>query len=143
MMRMSGSLNDGFLPRGEKMGQARMFPSDGAETLSSKLSAPIPGIKDGIRYPGVYSNMMTFLGGSRSCIGFKFAEMEMKQIIAALVLRLHFALPTDSDANGHIKEIQWTLKAFHTPVIKPPAGDGVSPTVPLNVRLVQEEDFKW
>ncbi|KAG1775387.1 cytochrome P450 [Suillus placidus] len=128
---------------GRKDGPSTDVPSDGAETLSSKLSAPIPGVKDGIRYPGVYSNMMTFLGGSRSCIGFKFAEMEMKQIIAALVLRLHFALPTDSDANGHIKEIQWTLKAFHTPVVKPPAGDGVSPTVPLNVRLVHEEDFKW
>lgn len=117
--------------------------SDGAEVLSSKLSAPILGVKGGIRYPGVYSNMMTFLGGSRSCIGFKFAEMEMKQILAALVLRLHFVLPTDPDANGHIKEIQWKLKAFHTPVVKPPAGDGVSPTVPLNFRLVQEEDFEW
>ncbi|KAG2146033.1 cytochrome P450 [Suillus bovinus] len=116
-------------------------PSDGVEVLSSKLPAPILGVKDGIKYPGVYSNMMTFLGGSRSCIGFKFAEMEMKQIIAALVLRLHFVLPTDPDANGHIKEIVWQLKAFHTPVVKPPAGDGVSPTVPLKFRLVQEEDF--
>jgi cytochrome P450 len=117
--------------------------SDGTEALSSELSAPILGVKDGIRYPGVYSNMMTFLGGSRSCIGFKFAEMEMKQILAALVLRLHFVLPTDPDANGHTKEIQWKLKAFHTPVVKPPAGDGVSPAVPLKFRLVQEEDFKW
>ncbi|KAG2078916.1 cytochrome P450 [Suillus decipiens] len=127
---------------GKKDGSGTAVPSDGAEA-SSKLSAPIPGVKDGTRYPGVYSNMMTFLGGSRSCIGFKFAEMEMKEIIAALVLRLHFVLPTDPDANGHVKEIQWKLKAFHTPVVKPPAGDGESPAVPLNVRLVQEEDFKW
>ncbi|KAG2150531.1 cytochrome P450 [Suillus clintonianus] len=111
--------------------------------LSSDAAAPILGVKDGIRYPGVYSNMMTFLGGSRSCIGFKFAEMEMKEILAALMLRLHFVLPTDPDANGHIKEIQWKLKVFHTPVVKLPAGDGVTPQVPLNVRLVQEEDFKW
>ncbi|KAG1862542.1 cytochrome P450 [Suillus subalutaceus] len=128
---------------GRQYGPGTDVSSDGADVLSSKLSAPILGVKDGMRYPGVYSNMMTFLGGSRSCIGFKFAEMEMKQIIAALVLRLHFVLPTDPDANGHIKEIQWKLKAFHTPVVKPPAGDGVSPAVPLNVRLVQEEDFKW
>ncbi|KAG2368095.1 cytochrome P450 [Suillus spraguei] len=121
---------------GRKDGPGTDVPSHGAEMLSSKLSAPIPGVKDGARYPGVYSNMMTFLGGSRSCIGFKFAEMEMKEIIAALVLRLQFVLPTD-------KEIQWKLRAFHTPVVKPPGGDGVSPAVPLNVRLVQEEDFKW
>ncbi|KAG1818048.1 cytochrome P450 [Suillus subaureus] len=113
---------------------------DGVEARSS---VPALGVKDGVRYPGVYSNMMTFLGGSRSCIGFKFAEMEMKEILAALILRLHFALPTDPDANGHIKEIQWKLKAFHTPVVKSPAGDGVTPQVPLNVRVVREEDFVW
>ncbi|KAG2059079.1 cytochrome P450 [Suillus hirtellus] len=128
---------------GRKDGPDTDIPSDSANVPLLKLSAPILGVKDGIKYPGVYSNMMTFLGGSRSCIGFKFAEMEMKQIIAAVVLRLHFVLPTDPDANGHIKEIEWKLKAFHTPVVKPPAGDGESPAVPLNFRLVQEEDFKW
>ncbi|KAG1734688.1 cytochrome P450 [Suillus paluster] len=115
-------------------------PFDGAEVLPSK---PSIGVKDGVRYPGVYSNMMTFLGGNRSCIGFKFAEMEMKEILAALMLRMHFELPTDQDANGHTKEIQWKLEAFFTPVVKTPAGDGVTPQVPLNVRLVREEDFTW
>ncbi|KAG1879867.1 cytochrome P450 [Suillus subluteus] len=113
---------------------------DGVEARSSE---PALGVKDGVKYPGVYSNMMTFLGGSRSCIGFKFAEMEIKEILAALILRLHFSLPTDPDANGHIKEIEWKLKAFHTPVVKSPAGDGVTPQVPLNVRMVREEDFVW
>ncbi|KAG0694944.1 cytochrome P450 [Suillus ampliporus] len=113
---------------------------DGADMLPSK---PPVGVKDGVRYPGVYSNIMTFLGGSRACIGFKFAEMEMKEILAALMLRLHFGLPTDSDANGYTKEIQWKLEAFFTPVVKTPAGDGVTPQVPLNVRLVREEDFIW
>jgi len=116
---------------------------DGAEALPSKSSAPVLGVKDGIRYPGVYSNMMTFQAGGRSCIGFKFAEMEMKEIIAALMLRLHFGLPTDADSNGHIKEIEWQLRGFHIPVVKPPAGDGITSQVPLNVRLVQEDDFIW
>jgi hypothetical protein len=64
-----------------------------------------------------------------------------EEILAALILRLHFALPTDLDSKGHIKEIEWKLKGFHIPVVKPPAGDGVTPQVPLNVRLAQEEDF--
>lgn len=59
------------------------------------------------------------------------------------MLRLHVALPTEPDAQGHVKEIQWKLKAFHIPVVSPPAGDGVTPQVPLNVRLVTEEDFLW
>ncbi|KAG2347625.1 cytochrome P450 [Suillus weaverae] len=125
---------------GRKDGPGTDITLDGVEARSS---APALGVKDGVRYPGIYSNMMTFLGGSRSCIGFKFAEMEMKEILAALILRLHFALPTDPDANGHIKEIQWKLKAFHTPVVKSPAGDGVTPQIPLNIRMVREEDFAW
>ncbi|KIK38713.1 hypothetical protein CY34DRAFT_90524 [Suillus luteus UH-Slu-Lm8-n1] len=125
---------------GRKDGQGVNVTFDSVE---AGPSAPALGVKDGVRYPGVYSNMMTFLGGSRSCIGFKFAEMEIKEILAALILRLHFALPADPDANGHIKEIEWKLKAFHTPVVKSPAGDGVTPQVPLNVRMVREDDFAW
>ncbi|KAG1751445.1 cytochrome P450, partial [Suillus paluster] len=115
------------------------MPFDNAEVLPSKSSTPILGVKDSIRYPGVYSNMMTFSGGSRSCLGFKFAEMEIKEILATLMLRLHFALPTDPDVHGHVKEIQWELRSFFAPVVKPPAGDGVTPQVPFNVRLVREE----
>lgn len=116
---------------------------DGEDAVSTSRSAPVMGVKDGVRFPGVYSNMMTFLGGSRSCIGFKFAEMELKQVIATLVLRLHFSLPTEPNTQGHVKEIQWKLRAFHIPVVKPPAGDGVTPQVPLNVRLVKKDDFIW
>ncbi|KAG2369172.1 cytochrome P450 [Suillus spraguei] len=116
------------------------FSLDGEDVTST---SPTPGAKDSVRFPGVYSNMMTFLGGSRSCIGFKFAEMELKQVIATLVLRLHFSLPTERNAQGHVKEIQWKLKAFHIPVVKPPAGDGMTPQVPLSVRLVKKDDFIW
>ncbi|KAG1744162.1 cytochrome P450 [Suillus paluster] len=47
------------------------------------------GIKDGMKYPGVYGliraesrgeRRMTFLGGGRACIGFKFAEMEISTL---------------------------------------------------------------
>jgi cytochrome P450 len=33
-------------------------PFDGAEALPPKSSSPVLGVKDGIRYPGVYSNML-------------------------------------------------------------------------------------
>ncbi|KAG1781984.1 cytochrome P450 [Suillus placidus] len=123
--------------------QEANYSLDGEDGASTSRSAPVLGVKDGVRFPGVYSNMMTFLGGSHSCIGFKFAEMELKQVLATLVLRLHFSLPTERNAQGHVKEIQWKLQAFHIPVVKPPAGDGVTPQVPLNVRMVKKDDFIW
>lgn len=42
------------------------------------------------KVPGVYSNLMTFLGGSRGCIGFKFAQLELKMILFNLLDRLKF-----------------------------------------------------
>ncbi|KAJ7227551.1 cytochrome P450 [Mycena rebaudengoi] len=42
---------------------------------------------------GVYGNTMTFLGGGRSCIGFKFAELEMKVLACALLRTFKFSNP--------------------------------------------------
>ncbi|KAG1829189.1 cytochrome P450 [Suillus variegatus] len=97
-----------------------------------------PGDKDGVKYPGIYSSMMTFLAGNRSCIGFKFAEMEIKDVLATLLPAIHFALPSEPDDNGNVKEIHWKMTGFHIPVVKAPAGDGETPHLPLSMRLVRE-----
>ncbi|KAG2121145.1 cytochrome P450 [Suillus cothurnatus] len=102
------------------------------------LNSTQAGLKDGVRYTGVYSSMMTFLAGNRSCIGLKFAEMEIKDVLATLVLDIHFALPSEPDENGHVKETHWNMTGFHKPVVKAPAGDGETPHLPLSLRLVQE-----
>ncbi|KAG1723805.1 cytochrome P450 [Suillus lakei] len=101
------------------------------------LNSTQAGVKDGVRYTGVYSSMMTFITGNRSCIGFKFAEMEIKDVLATLLPDIHFALPSEPDENGHVKEIYWKMTAFHTPVVKAPAGDGDTPHLPLSLRLVR------
>lgn len=95
-----------------------------------------PGEKDGVKYSGVYSSMMTFLVGNRSCIGFKFAEMEIKDVLATLLPAIHFALPSERDDNGNVKEIHWKMSGLHIPVVKAPAGDGETPHLPLSMRLV-------
>ncbi|KAG1876229.1 cytochrome P450 [Suillus subluteus] len=102
------------------------------------LNSTQAGVKDGVKYKGVYSSMMTFLAGNRSCIGLKFAEMEIKDVLATLVPDIHFALPSEPDENGHVKEIYWKMSGFHTPVVKAPAGDGDTPHLPLSLRLVRE-----
>ncbi|KAL4072764.1 cytochrome P450 [Scleroderma yunnanense] len=102
----------------------------------------MPGAKTEMRYPGVYANMMTFLGGGRACIGFKFAEMEIKQVIVTLLSRLHFSLPSVPDEHGQVKEIYWKISALQVPVVHPPLGDGITPQIPLGVRAVRDGDFE-
>ncbi|KAF7356483.1 hypothetical protein MVEN_00981400 [Mycena venus] len=42
--------------------------------------------------PGVYSHMLTFIGGPRNCIGFRFALAEMKALLFTLVRAFEFEL---------------------------------------------------
>ncbi|KAJ3505247.1 hypothetical protein NLJ89_g7516 [Agrocybe chaxingu] len=42
------------------------------------------------RIPGVYSHLLTFFAGGRSCIGFKFSQLEMKVALALLLDQLEF-----------------------------------------------------
>ncbi|KAJ6506844.1 cytochrome P450 [Mycena sanguinolenta] len=42
--------------------------------------------------PGVWGHMLTFLGGTRSCIGFRFAVVEMKVLLFTLVRAFEFDL---------------------------------------------------
>ncbi|KAJ7476547.1 cytochrome P450 [Mycena latifolia] len=42
---------------------------------------------------GIYGNTLTFLGGARSCIGFKFAQIEMKVIASVLLRSFKFSAP--------------------------------------------------
>ncbi|KAJ3863457.1 cytochrome P450 [Lentinula novae-zelandiae] len=81
--------------------------------------------------PGVYSHMMTFLAGGRSCLGFKFAEMEMKIVLANLVPMFKFKMPKG-------KEIIWRTGIIMTPAVK--GTNTVHPQLPLLVSLVEEED---
>ncbi|KAH9063911.1 cytochrome P450 [Lactarius vividus] len=114
---------------------------DGALGDSAEGSTNTPGNRGGVKYPGVYASMMTFLGGGRACIGFKFAEMEIKQIIATLISNMHFSLPSATDVHGNRKEIYWMMNGLQVPVVRAPFGDGKTSQVPLDVRTVREEDF--
>ncbi|KAG9018779.1 hypothetical protein FRB90_009783 [Tulasnella sp. 427] len=43
--------------------------------------------------PGVFAGVLSFLGGPRSCIGYRFALMEMKVLIFALIRNISYELP--------------------------------------------------
>ncbi|KAI0059756.1 cytochrome P450 [Artomyces pyxidatus] len=72
--------------------------------------APLPGSVSDAHIPAVYSNMLTFLGGARSCIGFKLAELEMKVVVSQLTRSFRF-LPSKT-------EIVWRLGHVTTPSLK-------------------------
>ncbi|KAE9385219.1 cytochrome P450 [Gymnopus androsaceus JB14] len=96
---------------------------DAMEWKPERWLSSLPDSITNANIPGVYSNLMTFIGGSRSCIGFKFSQLEMKVIISMLVENFKF-----SPAPG--KDIFWQMSAISSPVVV--GGDG-HPKLPLLV----------
>ncbi|GLB40486.1 putative cytochrome P450 [Lyophyllum shimeji] len=51
--------------------------NDAAEWKPERWLSPLPQAVQDAHIPGIYSNLMTFLGGGRACTGFKFSQLEM------------------------------------------------------------------
>ncbi|KAJ4489794.1 cytochrome P450 [Lentinula lateritia] len=86
--------------------------------------------------PGIYSGMLSFFGGSRSCIGYRFALMEMKIILATLLRRFKFSSTND--------EIIWNLSQIISPSVRRPStindsGFEEEKGLPMVVELTTEE----
>ncbi|KAJ6558799.1 cytochrome P450 [Mycena vulgaris] len=58
---------------------------DAAEWKPTRWLAPLPPSVADAPATGVYQHLLTFGGGSRSCIGFKFSQLEMKIVLAVLL----------------------------------------------------------
>ncbi|KAF9077282.1 cytochrome P450 [Rhodocollybia butyracea] len=55
--------------------------------------------------PGVWGNLMTFLGGARACIGYRFSLAEMKSLLFILIRNFEFELavpPEDITAKSTV-----------------------------------------
>ncbi|PPQ92207.1 hypothetical protein CVT25_008981 [Psilocybe cyanescens] len=78
------------------------------ERWLSELPESVAKIRD---LSGVFAHQMTFLAGNRACIGFNFAQLEMRVVIAILIQSLEFSVPKD-------KEIAWNLGLMMIPVLK-------------------------
>ncbi|KAK0185977.1 cytochrome P450 [Armillaria mellea] len=80
---------------------------------------------------GMYANLMTFSAGVRSCIGWKYAVMEMQVMVAELLSMFEFS---PSEAGLKLQHMPgWQTI---TPVVKGRADEGEQ--VPLHVALVKE-----
>jgi len=99
-----------------------VWGEDAAEWKPERWLSPPPNSLTDAHVPGVYASLMTFLGGNRTCIGLKFAEMELKAMLVILLNAFRFSA-TD-------KDIVWNLATVRYPTVGP---NGMKPELPLMV----------
>ncbi|EIM87127.1 cytochrome P450 [Stereum hirsutum FP-91666 SS1] len=110
---------------------------DATEWKPERWLSPLPDSVTNARVPGVYSNLgtsealitahngsLTFMGGGRSCIGFKFSVMEIKIVLSVMIPLFQFS-PTK-------KKIDWLLGPVAAPVV---SGERY-PSMPLVVSRI-------
>ncbi|KAI0760700.1 cytochrome P450 [Fomes fomentarius] len=100
-----------------------IWGADALEWKPERWLVGLPSTVTEAKIPGVYSNLMTFMGGGRACIGFKFSQLEMKIVLCVLLSKFTFAL---SD-----KKIVWNLSNIRYPT----AGDNPKPSLPMKVEI--------
>ncbi|KAF8600957.1 cytochrome P450, partial [Ceratobasidium sp. AG-I] len=78
--------------------------------------------------PGIYSSMMTFSGGPRACIGFRFSILELKSILSMLVRSFRFTPASTA--------IEWRLGRTMIPYQVGTKAKDLQPRLPLRVTLL-------
>ncbi|KAJ3517338.1 hypothetical protein NLJ89_g559 [Agrocybe chaxingu] len=101
---------------------------DAYEWKPERWLQPLPESVAAAHIPGIYSNLMTFLGGGRACIGSKFSQLEMKVVLSVLLESFKFSPSKNA-------EIYWQMNNIATPTV---ANSGTNkPQLPLIVERVQ------
>ncbi|KAF9446154.1 cytochrome P450 [Macrolepiota fuliginosa MF-IS2] len=86
-----------------------LWGPDSYEWKPERWLAPLPKAVESARIPGIYSHLMSFSGGGRSCIGFKFSQLEMKVVLSVLISSFKFSKSE--------KEISWRMNNIAGPVV--------------------------
>ncbi|KAF9466558.1 cytochrome P450 [Collybia nuda] len=101
-----------------------LWGPDAHEWKPERWLSPLPEKLTEAHIPGIYSHLMTFLGGGRACIGFKFSQLEMKVVLSVLLTHTRFSPPG--------KEIVWEMNTIASPTVK----GARNPSLPLKVTSV-------
>ncbi|KAM5533685.1 hypothetical protein V8D89_012652 [Ganoderma adspersum] len=99
-----------------------VWGEDVYEWRPDRFLSPLPRSVEAARVPGVYANLMSFHGGSRSCIGFKYALLELKVVLAVLIANFTF------EPSG--KDIVWNNAGVAYPSV---GRESKTPEMPLKV----------
>ncbi|KAL5478249.1 hypothetical protein ACEPAI_2433 [Sanghuangporus weigelae] len=73
---------------------SQIWGEDAHEFNPDRWTNPPPAVQE---IPGVWGNLMTFLGGARSCIGYRFALYEMKALLFTLIRNFEFSLAVPAE----------------------------------------------
>ncbi|KAH9175552.1 cytochrome P450 [Lactarius sanguifluus] len=104
-----------------------IWGADAAEWKPERWLSPLPQSVADANIQGVYANTMTFIGGTRACIGFKFSQLEMKVVLSQIIPAFRFA-PTGA-------EIVWRFGIISSPSVKGSVGT-FHPNLPMIVSRV-------
>ncbi|KAJ7600333.1 cytochrome P450 [Mycena floridula] len=103
----------------------QIWGSDAHEWKPQRWLSDLPGSVAKAPNAGIYSHMLTFLGGSRGCIGMKLAQLDIKILLSVLLERFRFSLAKEP--------VFWEMTFIATPSVDNPRG----PRLPLNVERVE------
>ncbi|KAF5316331.1 hypothetical protein D9619_006493 [Psilocybe cf. subviscida] len=103
-----------------------VWGSDAEEWKPDRWLAPLPESVINAHLPGIYSHLLTFIGGSRACIGFKFSQLEMKVVLFMLIENFRFSPPK--------QDIIWEMNGITSPNVE--GNDSKMPMMPLLVQRV-------
>ncbi|KZV63339.1 cytochrome P450 [Peniophora sp. CONT] len=101
-----------------------IWGSDAGEWKPARWLAPSPLLET--RMPGVFGNIMSFSGGPRSCVGYKFSLLQMKAVLFHFITSFEFA-PSK-------RRIDWRFGGIVTPA--PEGGVLGTPELPLRVSRI-------
>lgn len=104
-----------------------VWGADAEEWIPERWLEPLRTSVLQAKLPAVFSHMMTFTLGERACIGYKFAEMEMKLILSVLLSRFRFSIDPKN-------EIFWNMGGSITPIVKD--SGQIEPTLPIRVSVL-------
>ncbi|KAH9819016.1 cytochrome P450 monooxygenase [Melampsora americana] len=81
--------------------------------------------------PGIWAGLLSFLGGPRACIGYRFTLMELKVLVAVIICHFRFE---ERDGLGCGPEIERRVSIVMRPQVK---NENLGIGMPLRVSLVE------
>ncbi|KAF9222413.1 cytochrome P450 [Gyrodon lividus] len=82
---------------------------------------------------GVYSNLMTFLGGAHACIGWRFAVIEIQAFLVEMVGKFEFAMTDKAE------RIRREACRVMVPTVEGEANGGVQ--LPLSISIARDDGY--
>ncbi|TCD70031.1 cytochrome P450-dit2 [Steccherinum ochraceum] len=103
-----------------------IWGEDAKQWKPERWLQPLPESARNAQSGGVFYNLMTFAGGPRSCIGFKYAELEIKTFLFHLIESFRFS-PGKS-------EFVWNSSFTVFPSL---TKESTKPEMPLRVEMIR------